>query len=438
MGFLIACWLVAASIPAHLPTWAYDEYHGQGTHATSAQVQRYVTYAEGGLENDKALRDCDATQACAGVFYFDPGLIYASADCPILAYREFLARASEDWFVHERGYADAAHRVRGTYEQRCHGTREAIPVYAANQTNPAVDAFFAQYLRRVADRWPFYLADDTSDTVITQFYGPGGGFCSGLLGRAWCTTTQELPDDAAVATAHLALANALVHADGSPMALFYNGVSFARGAPEIPPLLAAQRFTGVVCENCAIVDGTLRPTMYARVLDAMARVAAVPNASFVLLSSGSQETGSDAQIAARIATTAIVWLGFTGAHTIVWPNLEDRTDRLAVWPEDEVYPARPLQTMRGSNAALLVAPGVWRREFTTCYRASVPIGACAAVVNGSRGDVTIDRSWFHALYAYALVPAGGDLLGGGTLRDVPLDAEIARLAPGEAALLVSK
>ena len=427
-----------AAVAAHIPTWAFDEFNGEGAHTAPAVVQRYVSFAESGLNNTKAVEDCRGSGACSSVYYFDPSLIYDSPLCPYASYREFLAQASEDWFVHLPGRHDPAGRVQGTYTQSCKGARIPIHVYEANQTNPAVRQFFANYLRQNGDDFDFYEMDDTSDTLVTQFYGPGGGFCKGESGNGYCTRTAELASDADVVSAHIAFANALNHRNGSPMYFYYNGLSFTPRSPLIPPLLGnGSRYRGVICENCTVNDGTLRPAMYAKVLGAMARIDAIPGAAFVELSTGKAPDGSAEQIAQRLVTTAVAWLGYADGHTIVWPNLEFTTQNLAVWPEDEIVPTQPLETMSRSAADIAVAPNVWRRDFASCYREGVPIGPCAAVLNGTPGAIHLWAQWFRQPYGHVITLEGGDAPSGGTISlDGAALTTATQIPPGEAVLLV--
>ncbi|HEV7179922.1 MAG TPA: hypothetical protein VGN11_08620 [Candidatus Baltobacteraceae bacterium] len=423
----------AAGVPAHIPTWAFDEYRAQGKNATAEEVRRYITYAEGGLGNDKSVRDCSgSSHQCFSLFYFDPSLIYVSSECPFAAYRTFLTQASEDWFIHLKGYTDPEHRVQGTYTQTCKGSRIKIPVYEANQANPAVRSFFANYLRRTADAWDYYEMDDTSDSLLTQFYGPGGGFCHGL-----CASTEELADDDAVVRAHGTFADSLTHSNGSPMKFFFNGLTFTNRNSPVPRLFQrGGQFVGVICENCIVNNGTLRPNMFEKVLDAMAAIDQTPGASFVELNTGKSAAGSDDQITQRLVTTAVAWLGFSEGHTIVWPDLEFNTSNLAVWPEDGIYPTAPVETMSRSAGAISVEPGVWRREFSACYESGKPIGACAAVLNGSGGVVTVRPEWMRLQYHHTIALSGGDTLSGGTISRVSSDTNSVQIQPGQAVLLV--
>lgn len=396
-----------ARVPSHIPTWAYDEDNAQGATASAQQVRRYVTYAEGGLGNDKALRDCGGwPKECFSVWYFDPHFVYDSPQCPYQPDQRFIDVASESWFVHFPGYSDAAHRVRGSYPRSCKGTTTDVPVYVTNIANPAVRAYFARYLQDNADLWDAYMMDDTGATLVNQMYGPGGGFCRGLNLNGWCTSTQELPNDAALLRAQGALADGLRRTDRSPMPFFVNGDPLVLGT--------SAQYVGAVLENAIVDAGTFRTAMYEKTLNEMASVEA-RGKKFVLLDTGDAPAGSADQIAQRIVTTAVAWLGFRPGQTVVWPDLEYNTHNLAVWPEDELYPTRPLQSMSNDASPIAVAPGVWRREFRACYDDGRSIGPCAALLNANGAPQTVRREWLHASFRHVVTLSGGDVLDGGAV-----------------------
>jgi hypothetical protein len=406
----------SSPVPLHLPTMVFDEYTGEGSNASSASVEQYVSYAEGGEGNDKALVDCDSgsTKSCLSVFYMDPNFLYDSASCASSEAASASAADSESWFVHEAGYSDFAHRVQGSYSQVCNGESETTPVYLFDDANSAVISFFESYLQSVANDWDVYFMDDTSARVLTQAYGPGGGFCRNNPPTYYCTTTQEYPTDASVAAAHDTFANSMNHTNGSPMQFIFNGLSFSGTTVENLDIFSgSSRYIGAVCENCIVSAGILQPAMYAHVLTAMAQIDAIPGASFVASASGFSASGSDEEIHQRVVTTAVAWLGYSPGHTIVFPNLEDNTTNLAVWPEDAIVPTEPLESMTSSANDVAVEAGVYVREFAQCYDAGVAIGQCAAVLNATGSAVTVQASWLKQKYTHLLAITGGDIQSGG-------------------------
>ncbi len=397
---------------------AFDEYFGEGASAASATVTQYVSYAEGGLGDAKATADCDssATKNCLSVFYMDPNFLYASTGCISAEAQSVMTDSNEAWFVHETGFSDAAHRVAGSYTQNCSGTTETTRVYLLNDANPSVISFFQTYLRTNASAWDAYYMDDTSGRVLTQAYGPGGGFCGNNPPDDYCTTTQEYPTDASVVAAHDTFATGMTNAGGTPMKFFMNGVGFSGSTVENLNILQGNsQYIGAVCENCVISTNVYRPTMYANVLTAMAQIDAIPGAAFVELNTGTEPSGSPEELDQRIVTTAVAWLGYSPGQTVVSPNLEDNTNKLAVWPEDSIVPTEPVESMTSSAADIAVAPGVYVREFTQCYNAGVAIGQCAAVLNSTASAVTVQASWLKQKYTHILALTGGDIPSGGTM-----------------------
>jgi len=430
-----------ATAPTHISTWAYDEYWGPGANGTTAEVQEYLSYAEGGLGNSKALTDCSGS-TCQSVFYVDPNFLYSSTACASQASVDALAAVSnEDWYIHEAGYTDAAHRVHGDDAMSCNGSTVTVPVDVLNDYNTKVQAYFLSYLRTNANGWDDYFMDDTSGEVLTQMYGPGGGFCANNPPDDYCTTTQELPKDADVVYEHASFANAMTHTDGDAMKFFYNGLTFSDGAPsDLDVLSSSTHYVGVVCEDCVVNSGTFRPTMYGPVLTAMSEVDAISGAQFVEINNGASASGSAAQIAQRLITIAIAWLGYSSGHTSVFENLESNTENLAAWPEESIVPASPVQTMSsGSTAAIEVATGVYRREFASCTNAGVAIGPCAAFVNSTGSAVKVLSSWLHETYGHVITLSGGDVVSGGkALLTSTTFTPNATTIPADQSLLISR
>ncbi len=419
-----------------MPVWAFDEYWGSGARGTAAQVRAYVNYAQGGLGNAKAVADC-AGSTCKSVFYFDPHFFYDTAACGLSGdAKSIAAEASESWFVHLKGYADSAHRAHGTYSKTCNGRSTTSPVYAMNTLSTGVKNFYSAYMKANAGSFNYFFMDDTSGKVMTQFYGPGGGFCAGKI----CSITQEMQTDASVAEEHAALANALKHPNGTAMQGVFNGLNFTSGQPnDLSILRDSTNFFGAVCEGCVVSNGTLRPTMYASTLNAIAQVNAIPNDSTVLLSTSEAAPGSAAQIEERKVGLGITWLGYTAGHFVAWPAFEATSQSLNVFPEYSLYPTAPIQTMTAAGAtSIQVASGVYRREFRTCYNAGVAIGPCAAIVNSTGGNVVVKSTWLHQTYLHSLAMTGGDIPSGGkiALTSTAFRVNSTYVGPAQAILLV--
>lgn len=428
-----------AMVPAHIPTWAYDEYWSLGARGTAAQARTYLSYAEGGLGNSKAVADCSGSGTCKSVFYFDSHFFYDTAVCGTMSpdARGIYQQSSEPWFVHLLGYSDSRHRLAGHYAQSCRGGSYTIPVYALNDLNAGVRAYFQRYLRTYAQGFDEFFLDDTSGMISSQFYGPGGGFCGGQI----CTTTQEMRYNSSVVAEHGALASALTHADGSAMYGVFNGINFTSGRPnDLSVVTSSSHFHGAVCEGCVISGGRARPSMFAPVLNAMAAMTAIPNAQLIELNDGGLAGNLTALIAARVLTTSMAWLGYSDGHTAVWPNLEQYTQNLAIFAENSIYPSSPIQTMRASVGAsdLAVASGVYRREFRACYYNRAAIGPCAAVVNGSGGSIAVRSAWLQQTYGHLVQLIGGDIPNGGhiSLTSTAFHPNVTYVGPGQGLLIV--
>jgi len=121
----------------------------------------------------------------------------------------------------------------------------------------------------------------------------------------------------------------------------------------------------------------------------------------------------------------------------VQPDLEANTDNLAVWPEDLIYPSGAVQTMISGPTDLEVAPGVYRREFSSCYQKGIAIGRCAAIVNANPSDVVVRSSWLRQTYHHVVALNGGDVLSGGiaNISAVAFRPNVTRVLPAGALLL---
>ncbi|MBV8636795.1 MAG: hypothetical protein JO322_01805 [Candidatus Eremiobacteraeota bacterium] len=432
--------MATTSVPQHIATWAKDFYWGAGANGSSAQVRQYLTYAQGGLGDAKASNDCTGSNGCSSIFYFDPNFFYDESACGSAESTQILKNANESWYVHLTGYSDSAHRAQGSYTMTCGGKTVTIPVYAMNSLSTSMQSYYTSYFHTNAAAFNYFMMDDTSAKVLSQFYGPGGGFCWNVSPNHWCSATQEMPTDASVVAEHVALGKALTHPNGTPMQGFFNGINFSGTTVNGLSILssAGSPYVGAWCEDCVVNSGTFRPTMYANVLNAMAQIDKIPNSRFVELNHGESAIGSAAQIAQREITTAIAWLGYSEGHTVVYPDLEANTNNLAVFPENSIYPTGPLQTMNAGATDIQVAPGVYRREFSACYNAGVAIGPCASIVNANSSTVVVKSAWLSQTYGHLVVMSGGDIPAGGkvNLTSTPFVANSTTLGGAQGMLIV--
>lgn len=398
----------STSGPYHIATWAYDYSDGKGESATSSQVDQLVSYAQG---DSKALTDCHTVvHACKAVFYFRPFATVAAnpSSCSQQPDASVLAAAPELWFLHLTGYSDSAHRVQGFDLQGC-------AMYGMNPNASGLQTWWLNYLRANVNSYDVFFIDEAPMDLIDATSFHSGGGCAG----AYCQSTQEIGPDPAMERAHVAFANSLSYSNGSPMSFIYQQAYPSRTqALDLDAFAATTRFVGTSCEGCiANTAAIVVPNNYEPYLNEIAAVTHVGRSSgryFLIISDGDAPAGSSTEMLQRLATTGIVWLAYRGGFVIVQPNLERYTPNLAIWPEDLIYPSNPVQSMVSGAADLQVAPGVWRREFFTCYQKGKLFGRCAAVVNGNGSAVTVQSSWLTRTYKHIVSLSGGDVLSGGS------------------------
>lgn len=391
-------------IPTHIETWAYDDGCGGGMGVSPSLVRQWVTYAESncGPTSTKAIRDCHASGVtyCTTVQYLDANKIYRDGSVPIAQ------AAQENWWLHLRGYSDEAHRVvlagyGGGYQ--------------LNQENPAVDAWFQNYVRTNYNADDALMMDDTGAGVQGQFGG---------------VAVQEIRTDAQLQAAHQQLANAMTHQNRTPFLQIDNGIQanpFLTSSTALLNHPAAVR--GLIDEGEPENDGQMPNSTwgYPTLLDEIAYTDHTANDFEVLLS-----YGSNGSVQPRRVQAATVLLGYSPGHIVSWSNLEQDNPDLAIWPEEGIVPTDPLQSMSkpggshcldgtgavctsGGHNDLQVAPGVYRREFGECYNQGAKFGRCAAIVNTTGSPVTVQKAWLTRSYAKEITLRGGDVQSGGTV-----------------------
>ncbi len=391
-------------IPNHIDTWAYDAC---GSTAPSSLVQKWVTYAEStcGPTDTKALNDCQVsgTTYCTAVAYLDANHIYSQGSVPIEA------AAAEDWWLHEPGYSDSAHRITfpGVY-----GTG-----YLLNQSNPAVDSWIDNYVTSNFDSYGALMMDDSSGGLSNELYPSG------------YATSAELSTDAALQASHEQMASSIKHVNGTPFIQIDNGNGDNPNLTSALPLLNnPSNVVGVISEGAPWDGGVIPSSFYDYVLDNMAYIDHTTNDFQVLLSydpSGSQQ--------GRRVQEATLLLGFSPGHTVGWSDLDTNSNDLSVWPEEGIYSTNPIQSMGepgGSNCFMAngldcstgghndveVSPNVYVREFRNCYNQGAAFGNCAVIMNNTSSPVTVQSSWLHGSYAHQITFNGGDVQSNGSLN----------------------
>jgi hypothetical protein len=392
-------------MPTHIATWATDDGCNGGNGASAALVREWVTYAASrcGPNATKALSDCHANGLayCTAVEYLDPEKVYAVGSLPIAA------SAQENWWLHEPGYTDSAHRIWFS----AYGGGNVL-----NEDNPAVDDWFHNYVQTNYNSYDALLVDETVGSLSQELYPSG------------FDATDEIPTDAGLQASHEQMAAALTHQNGSPFVQIDNSLTPNDNlATALPMLNNPSSVVGMITEDAPEFDGTLT-LYYSSLLDEMAYVDHTADDFVVLLS---YDTAGSLQSRRVQAATAL--LGYSPGHTVSWSDLDTNSTDLAIWPEEGILPTDPLQSMTepggagcltgtgivcstGGHSTLEVTPGVYRRAFGTCYDQGIAFGSCAAIVNTNSDPVTIRTSWLPRRYRHEITMNGGDVQSGGTIN----------------------
>jgi hypothetical protein len=458
----LACAAVACSAtlarsrvmaPRHVPTWAFDDSAAPGTcngglGARAALVRRWVTYAETncGPHARKANRDCHAGRRtyCLTLAYIDPNLVWSVGGLRLRG-----ACGERAWLHLPDRRIEPQTRI--AWHTPAYGVG-----FELNQADRCVRAWVSGYVRRRYRAWNGLMVDDTSATLPEQLYGTGSPAYS---------ASSEIATNRALLAAHHAMARAL----GSGRLQVDNGLAvnpFENTGLDL--LRAGDGVRGLIAEGFPWSEGQLSP-YYASGLDEIAYVdtrLARTRDFLVLLS-----YASAGQQQARLIQEATIMLGFSPAHLVDWADLEQNSLRLAVWPEEGLYPTEPLESMRppggpgclsgdgrlcsrGGHDDLRVAganlgtgaggaedsgAGVYRREFARCYYLSRAIGGCAAIVNDTRAPVVVQAAWLRRTYRHVIGLVGGDVQSGGRLdlRAGNFQPGTTTIAPDSALLLAA-
>lgn len=399
------------SVPSHIATWAYDDCGNGGSAAGATLVRQWVSYAEancGRGGDSKALSDCHAngTTYCDSIQYLDTSWIYAEGSPP---WASFDKAASENWYQHVPGSTTT--RIRNN----SYGGG-----YLINQSNPGVQSFFQSYVRRSANADDGLMMDDQSASTPAELYYSDCG----------CKSTDETRSDAALQAAHGDMARAMTHSNGTPFLQIDNSLAPNPYQPQGLNLLnQSSKVVGLISEGAPESNGTLDP-YYSTLLDQIAYVS--NNTSGFVVPLSYAQAGASYQQQTRRVQEATMLLGYSPGHLVDWADLEQGSSNLGVWPEEGIVPTNPVQSMTAPTGAgcltgtgnvcptgghndVQVAPGVYRREFRSCYDQGTAFGACASIVNTTGGPVTVKSSWLTQSYGHQITFNGGDVQSGGTL-----------------------
>ncbi len=406
----------AAGIPQHVETWAYDDNWPQGKDAPASLVAKWVDYAEGFSRTQdgwgKSVKDCHSPGAtCKALAYLDAYRNYYSCDCSIPLPTS--PPPTEDWWLHEAGHSDAAHRLVVSYgADSAHG-------WLTNVRNQAVRDWVAGYARDNYDDYDGLLVDDSpGDLKGALFSEDPSGY----------DTSEELKTPEQVDSGNAQLAAAFTHRNGTPFLQVDNGINPNQYVKPGFQRLGNTATRGLMSEGNPVSDDDNFTNYYANLLDQMA-YAGTQTSGFMLIASN----GKNGTLQARRDHTATVLLGYSPGHVVSWADLTHDNPQLSIWPEQGIYPTQPVQSMptpggsgclsgdgsnctTGGHNALQVAPGVYRREFANCYNQGIAFGRCAVIVNWTDNPVTTQTGWLTGSYGHKITMAGGSVQSGGTVN----------------------
>jgi hypothetical protein len=421
-----------AGIKTHTATWAVDDGCAGGAAASAALVRQWVTYAESncGPTDRKARADCRAGRRryCEVMQYLDTDWDFFGGE-PQMA-----GAASTNWWLHE----PTPHQGENITTITLGGG------FLINQTRPAVRSFFRSFVQQRYDSDDGLLMDWQSPSLPQELYY---STCS-------CASTREIRSNAALRGEHTAMSAALTHRNGAPFMQVDNSLSpnpyLPQGLNMLDPGVGV---VGLMGEGEPEESGVMNP-YYSTLLDQLAYIDQRTRAFVVLLSRGSN--GASYQAQTRRVQEATMLLGFHGAQVVDEADLEEGSSDLAIWPEEGIYPADPLQSMqspggrgclagtgspcsRGGHNNLQVAPGVYRRVFGACYRRRVAIGPCAAIVNNTNNWVIVKASWLKRRFGHQITFVGGDVQSGGKIdpTGATFRAGVTSVGPHDGMLLAS-
>ena len=253
-----------------------------------------------------------------------------------------------------------------------------------------------------------FEADDSGSPLASQWYGFSG-------------TATELRDDAQF----IAAESAMLQAAGKPVLI--NGGDPDTWGPAYDgrfldlPWVMGQQFEGCF-NNGGHYLYTEQENKFARVIDGMLAVARHRKLAVCY------PTG-DTSPAHRLYAYASWLLAYDERYSVF--DMEVRqADGLALYPETELVPRRPLAT--ATRAAELQRDGMYVRQFGACAIAGTPVGACATVVNPTAHAVAMPR--FAAAYRGQVALDAQSLYHGGRARIV--SGVPAQLAAATAAIVV--
>jgi hypothetical protein len=439
------------AVPLHIETWAgyYLGGSNEGRKSPAATIRRWVTYLESSnAGRPKSYAICNiAGHPCNSVAYVDTNNQYFGScgwsDAVVNNGLSQQRPLPESAWLHASADLSYDNRLFNNYSAKCVPRTNDTGLWVNRKSDAASRYFNAYFQRQFGSSVPDYYFDD--DTTLINVFGGRQAYEYG----SW--------RDLERAQAHWLGAERNRY--GRAQNLFFNGCN---NNPYIVPgtglVKSKPNIDGCVSEgNVSSANISNGRDLYA--LDNCARVSLNRNGGiFVNGINGESNTA-----AYRIQVMAFTWLCYVPGRVVTWLDPEGG-DFVNVFPEEGIYPARPVQSMRfpsGCPDATISARGagndassgdpcsvhghndlllggvtnVLRREFHACYNQGKPVGPCAVIWNMGETPVTLTPQWFTQRYRHKLTITGGTIDEGGRVSFTPLGRG-EPIAPYEALLLV--
>lgn len=454
----------ASTIPNHMLTWAYDGTYGGQTDGTSRNttnptsqrhVQAWVSYAEGNGPTQKELQDCSPgvkTTKCQAVVYFDSNHIFSNSAVD----RDVYAVLNSANLPNDSGFY---HNVQPVVEDRVTHTTgpcspRSGPCYWLNSATPQVLQFYSNCLfqggggPQCNNSHYIPLPEGT-----VGFNDTMAGLCRGYFYDGDGAASSRYPVELGAPfecdrNLQANLRNTLNHivwADLKPVRQFVNSLGAICGSCLRTKDQATWFCTGAGTHALGGVldsdetSGMHVPTKQVAAID-LDTVAMLFNETTicdaVFLNRSAASAGSGTQLQQRRYHLATIWAGYDQQRTVSWEAMNPRPTILNIYPEEQIVPANPVETMgdmtnsgtkgtgcdgnkidntmTGGVHDLVVFCkanlGVYVREFRNCYSWRVLVGRCAVVFNTTNTAVTISSSWAFPSGAAALTKNYGHSL----------------------------
>lgn len=375
-------------MPLHSGVWAYVDDTGVawagGGSAGGDVVRQWVDIAEGLPGNTRIAAVQAGGTVPTGAMYMDCFRIYTNPgdSIPMLS-----AGLPESAWLHHPTTGDRLAVRRDDGSIRC---------YFVNPADPWAKGWLVNYARTHYSRFAALMLDDVAPSLALALYGSGVETC-----KEYTTDTQWVVAVSALLTSLIGTwrlyANTIPGSCNPylPSGLVqYSSVDgqIAEGVPfsaDLPSSAFPDQFVGAV--------------RVAHYLDLVAQLPQLPHLALV----NKSDTRGISQ--RRRVAIALHLLAFTPQQVYLWNDTA--TSALGVYPEQGIYPTRPVKSLAGSShASLMVAPDVYVREFSLAYHCGNVIGPLAVVLNAGDGPITVG-SWFTRPFTHAVGWTGATVDG---------------------------